>query len=154
MRLQLIRTYAAVVTSLALASVMSAAAIADDASVVSQAELGALSGAEVYSHICQGCHMPQGQGAVGAGHYPKLAGDPALVSWKYAAIVLLGGRNGMPSFGVSEEQARQTRAVRLSDAQIADVINYVRSHFGNAYKDVVSAGDVAKLPHPGATGSP
>ncbi|HWW31594.1 MAG TPA: hypothetical protein VNY80_16375, partial [Steroidobacteraceae bacterium] len=35
-------------------------------------------GADTYAHICQGCHMAEGQGAVGAGHYPKLAGDPAL----------------------------------------------------------------------------
>ena len=30
----------------------------------------------------------------------------------------------------------------MSDQQIADVINYVRTHFGNAYDDVVSAADV------------
>lgn len=139
-------------TWLALAAIIFATAQADDSSVVSQAGMGALSGAEIYSHICQGCHMPQGQGAVGAGHYPRLAGDPALVSWKYAAVILLGGRNGMPAFGISEEQARLTRSVRLSDAQIAEVINYVRSHFGNMYKDVASANEVKALPHPHAAG--
>ena len=38
----------------------------------------------------------------------------------------------------------------LCIAQIADVINYVRGHFGNHYKDVVSASEVAALPHPSA----
>ena len=30
----------------------------------------------------------------------------------------------------------------MSDQQIADVINYVRTHFGNAYGDAVSPADV------------
>ena len=35
--------------------------------------------------------MPEAQGAVGAGHYPKLAGDVALVSWQYVALTVLNG---------------------------------------------------------------
>jgi mono/diheme cytochrome c family protein len=143
-----IQRYAASISALALAAGLPATASADDSLVISAAGLGRMSGAEIYTHICQGCHMPEGQGAVGAGHYPKLASDPALVSWKYAAIIVLGGRNGMPAFGVPPVQAQQPRSVNLSDAQIADVINYVRGHFGNHYKDVVSASEVAALPHP------
>ena len=30
----------------------------------------------------------------------------------------------------------------MSDQQAADVINYVRTHFGNAYRDEVSAADI------------
>jgi mono/diheme cytochrome c family protein len=30
----------------------------------------------------------------------------------------------------------------MSDQQAADVINYVRAHFGNRYGDAVSAADV------------
>ena len=30
----------------------------------------------------------------------------------------------------------------MSDQQVADVINYVRTHFGNAYDDAVSPADV------------
>jgi mono/diheme cytochrome c family protein len=44
----------------------------------------------------------------------------------------------------------ETRTVHLSDEQVADVVNYVRSHFGNKYKANVTAGQVATLPHPGA----
>jgi mono/diheme cytochrome c family protein len=36
----------------------------------------------------------------------------------------------------------------LSDAQIADVVNYLRSHFDNNYKANVTAKGVAALPHP------
>ena len=30
----------------------------------------------------------------------------------------------------------------MSDQQVADVVNYVRTHFGNTYGDAVSAGEV------------
>ena len=125
-----------------------APAWADDPHAMTKA--GALngSGEEIYTHICQGCHMSQGQGASGAGHYPKLAGDPALVSWAFVAVTVLGGRNGMPSFGLPPAGPRDRFIVQLSDQQIADVVNYVRSHFGNTYKDKVTAEGVAKLPHP------
>lgn len=46
--------------------------------------------------------------------------------------VLLGGLKDMPPLGSM-----------MSDAQVADVVNYVRTHFGNAYPDAVSAADVS-----------
>jgi mono/diheme cytochrome c family protein len=126
-----------------------AAAWADSPTVATAANSGNASGAEIYGHICQGCHMAQAQGAVGAGHYPKLAGDPALVSWQYVALTVLNGKNGMPGFGVRPQQYEFIfGAVRLSDAQVAEVVNYVRSHFGNKWKGNVSANEVAALPHP------
>ncbi len=125
------------------------AAWADSPTVNATATIGNAGGAEIYGHICQGCHMAQAQGAVGAGHYPKLAGDPALVSWQYVALTVLNGKNGMPAFGVSPQQYEFIfGAVRLSDAQVAEVVNYVRSHFGNKWKSSVSATEVAALPHP------
>ncbi len=131
----------------ALASIGTAGA--DDSSFTSSAGVGALNGAQVYAHICQGCHMPQGQGAIGAGHYPKLAGDPALVSWQYVALTVLNGKHGMPPFGLPADQVTETRTVHLSDPQIADVVNFVRGNFGNHYKSTVTAAQVATLPHPG-----
>jgi mono/diheme cytochrome c family protein len=121
---------------------------ADAPSAISIAGVEGLNGTEIYTHICQGCHMPAGQGAVGAGHYPKLAGDPALVSWQYAALTVLNGKDGMPPFGLSGPVLLETGAVHLSDEQIADVVNYVRSNFGNHYKDRATAKQVAALPHP------
>jgi mono/diheme cytochrome c family protein len=121
---------------------------ADDSSFTATDGVGPLNGEQIYEHICQGCHMPGGQGAVGAGYYPKLAGDKKLVSWEYAAIVVLNGRNGMPPFGLPAAAAQETRAVQLSDAQVADVVNYVRSHFDNKYRAQVTARQVGALPHP------
>jgi mono/diheme cytochrome c family protein len=126
-----------------------AAAWADSPTVTTAASIRYVSGAEIYGHICQGCHMAQAQGAIGAGHYPKLAGDPALVSWQYVALTVLNGKNGMPGFGVTPQQYEFIfGAVRLSDAQVAEVVNYLRSHFGNKWKSNVSANEVAALPHP------
>jgi mono/diheme cytochrome c family protein len=122
---------------------------ADNSGFAPPAAGSQLSGAEIYAHVCQACHMPQAQGAVGAGHYPKLAGDPALVSWQYAALTVLNGKNGMPAFGLPADQYEFVfGAVNLSDAQVALVVNYVRSHFGNKWKASVTAAQVAALPHP------
>jgi mono/diheme cytochrome c family protein len=112
-------------------------------------------GEHVYTTICQGCHMPNAQGAVGAGFYPKLAGDPALVSWQYVAVTVLNGRHGMPSFGSTQSVTVHDSRMDayLSDEEIAAVVNYVRTHFGNKYKDKATVKGVSELPHPGEKGS-
>jgi mono/diheme cytochrome c family protein len=129
---------------------MSGVASADDTAPASDAvgtAIGSASGAEIYRRVCQGCHMPEGQGAVGAGHYPKLAGDAALVSWEYAALTILNGKNDMPAFAAPEAPVIVLRVFHLSDANVADVVNYVRSHFGNKWNTRVTAAEVAALPH-------
>lgn len=138
--------------ALLLTAGTAAGAYADDAGVAAAVAAGGeVNGADIYAHICQGCHMPQGQGAVGAGHYPKLAGDPALVSWQFVAMTVLNGKNGMPPFGLPEDRF-VLGGVHLSDAQVAAVVNYVRTRFGSKTKDSATAARVAALPHPG--GSP
>jgi len=88
-------------------------------------------GGALYRDICQGCHMPDAKGAVGAGRYPALAANSRLAAAGYPLAIVINGQKGMPGF-----------ARALSDAQIAAVVNYVRSHFGNAYTDAVSEADV------------
>ena len=66
-------------TIAAAALVIATAVHADDSSVAAKSTTSSSGGEAVYSTICQGCHMPGGTGAEGAGHYPKLAGNPALV---------------------------------------------------------------------------
>jgi len=84
-------------------------------------------GEELFSNICQGCHMPDAKGAVGAGAYPALASNPRLAAAIYPITVVLHGQRAMPPFGES-----------LSDEQIASVLNYVRTHFGNRYRDLIT----------------
>jgi mono/diheme cytochrome c family protein len=89
------------------------------------------SGEALYRAICQGCHMADAKGATGAGTYPALAADAKLEAAGYAILVVVQGQRGMPPFGYA-----------LSDEQIAAVVNYVRGHFGNHYKDEVTPADV------------
>jgi mono/diheme cytochrome c family protein len=107
--------------------------------------LQALDGRQIYQHICQGCHMADGGGAVGAGRYPALAKDPTLASRQYMALTLLTGRRNMPAFGAKHAIGFGGPAVTLNEAQIAAVINYVRTNFGNHYNDPISAAEVAAL---------
>jgi mono/diheme cytochrome c family protein len=138
------------ITLVVIAAMAVGAAHADDPKSTSRAVVGAMTGAEIYDHVCSGCHMAGGLGAAGAGFYPKLAANKKLVSWEYVALTVLNGRNGMPPFGLPNDQV-MFGAAHFSDAQVADVVNYVRSHFDNHYKTDVTAKQVAALPHPAAS---
>jgi mono/diheme cytochrome c family protein len=89
------------------------------------------SGEALYTNVCQACHMSKGEGAVGAGRYPALEKDENLRTAGYSVYVVLHGYKAMPPF-----------ARLMSDDQVAAVVNYVRTHFGNAYTDAVTADDV------------
>ena len=91
-------------------------------------------GKALYEAICQGCHMPDAKGAIGAGRYPALAGNPNLAVALYPTTVVLQGLRAMPAFGD-----------QLDDEQIAAAVDYVRSHFGNDYPDAVSPATVQSL---------
>jgi len=116
---------------------LGARALAEDAPANGAAmshgwEFSEQGGAELFGNVCAACHQPDARGAVGAGTYPPLADDKKLVSTEFMLSVLLRGLKGMPPLGDM-----------MSDAQVADVINFVRTHFGNAYPGAVSTADVA-----------
>jgi mono/diheme cytochrome c family protein len=90
-----------------------------------------MSGEELYNNVCRGCHMTDARGAIGAGSYPSLAADRNLEAAGYPITMVVRGRRGMPPFGDM-----------MNDAQIAAVVNYLRTHFGNSYADAVTAQDV------------
>jgi len=52
----------------------------------------------------------------------------------YPVSIVLKGQKAMPFF-----------AMQLDDQQVADVVNYLRSHFGNRYRDKVKPEDVKML---------
>jgi mono/diheme cytochrome c family protein len=91
-------------------------------------------GEAIYQGVCQGCHMPDAKGAVGAGMYPALADNPKLEEAGYPLGVIINGQKAMPPLGAY-----------FSDAQIADVVNYIRTHFGNHYTDKVTAAEVKTM---------
>jgi mono/diheme cytochrome c family protein len=94
------------------------------------------SGEALYANVCQACHMPDGKGATGAGIYPALAGDKTLEAAGHAIDVVVKGRHAMPPVGMM-----------LTDDQVASVINYVRTHFDNHYRDAVTPADVKAMRH-------
>ncbi len=114
----------------------------------SAGHLESKSGEVIYTQICQGCHMPDGRGASGAGHYPALAGDRALSSAQFTALTLIEGRRNMPAFGGKSQEGFNYIVPTLDDEQIAAVTNYVRTHFGNQFKGTISAADVKALRRP------
>ena len=105
-------------------------------------------GMEIYQSICQGCHMPDGKGSIGAGRYPALAGDGSLASTQFMAMTLLEGRRNMPAFGGNGDMGLFFAVPTLNDEQIAAVINYVRSSFGNHFKGRITAAEVKALRRP------
>jgi mono/diheme cytochrome c family protein len=110
-------------------------AASDSHGFVSATRFGQREGAALYAATCAGCHMPDGRGAAGAGRYPALAGNEKLENASYPASVVLNGLRGMPGF-----------ANQMDDAQIAAVVNYVRSNLGNRYAaDPATPDDVKVL---------
>ena len=112
-------------------------ALADSATLLGQKPTTTENGAALYQHVCQGCHQVGGRGAVGAGYFPALAGNKKLAEAGYPVSTVLNGNGGMPWFNG-----------QLTDTQIADVVNYVRTHFGNSYTDAVTPADVAAAKGP------
>jgi mono/diheme cytochrome c family protein len=118
---------------------------ADTAGIFDSVPLSTTDGRQIYERICQGCHMADGRGAVGAGRYPALAKDLALSSRQYMALTILAGRRNMPAFGAKHAIAFEGPPMELNETQIAAVINYVRTHFENHYKDSITAAEVAAI---------
>jgi glucose/arabinose dehydrogenase len=95
-------------------------------------------GAVLYQSVCANCHMGDGRGV--ANMQPALLGSEVVagdssrlirVLLQGPAAVLPAGRptyqNQMPAFG------------NFSDADLAEVINYVRAHFGKGAAPVTAA---------------
>ena len=105
--------------------------------VVAGAETGGSSadaspGAKTFKEICSSCHQSKGQGVPGT--YPPLAGSALAQNAdnsKPIRIVLHGfqgaiERNGKTYNGV------MTAWAQLTDQEVAEVLTYVRSSWGNS----------------------
>ena len=102
-------------------------------------DLHKLEGARLYIDNCSGCHQSSGRGVQGV--IPPLAGNPAVIAPNPGNIikVVLNGviaQNNyiaMPEFGS-----------KLTDVEIAELVNYARTSWGNAASADVTASMVAK----------
>jgi len=118
--------------AIAAAAAIATPALADEPGPGGTKPPVARTGEEVYRTFCQACHMADAKGAVGAGAFPPLANNPRLATTGYAAFMIANGKGGMPWFRdvLSKDQARE-------------LITYLRTHFGNDYKDPVTPDDVS-----------
>jgi mono/diheme cytochrome c family protein len=120
------------VIGLALAAVAAPAAADEPGGLVQSGP--PVTGEQVYTQICQSCHMANAKGGQGAAIIPALAGDPRLAVAAYPIAMVVNGRGAMPGFTDT-----------LSPTQIANVVGYVRTHFGNAYPKPVTPQEVVKI---------
>ena len=120
-------------TLLAVAALAIADAVAAEPILSPGFRFSEQTGEALYSNACQACHMANGEGALGAGQYPSLARNPKLEAAAYATHIVLHGHKAMPAMGRL-----------MTDEQVAAVVNHIRMHFGNGYKNAVTADEVKK----------
>ncbi len=81
-------------------------------------------GRALYEQNCASCHQANGQGLPPA--FPALAGNPKLADAEYVIKTVLNGKPGtaMPPFN------------KLSDEEIAAIVSYIRTAWGNDFGPV------------------
>ena len=97
-------------------------------------------GAVLYMDNCGGCHQATGRGVPGV--FPPLAGNGVVVAPDAGNILKVveggiparDGRIAMPGF-----------QDRLTDEQVADIANYIRTSWGNNAQPDVTSAMVAKM---------
>lgn len=95
-------------------------------------------GKEVYGRVCVACHQAEGTGVPGA--FPPLAGSEWVSgdAEKLAKILLHGLTGPVTVKGQKFDSTMPAWGGSLNDNEIAAVLTYVRSNFGNS-ADAVDA---------------
>ncbi len=108
------------------------------------ASAAAASGGKVYAQSCAGCHQANGQGQPAV--FPPLAGNSYVTGDSKQVIhTVLYGLNGAIQVGGKPfNGAMPPWKGQLSNADVADVISYIRGTWGNKASAVTEA-DVAKV---------
>jgi len=99
----------------------------------------AAKGATLFTANCAACHQANGEGLPGA--FPSLKGN-AVVNDDDATMhiqVVLHGLHDTQVGGVAYASAMPPFGATLSDAEVADIIDYERGSWGNHGKPVVAA---------------
>ncbi len=101
-------------------------------------------GAAVYIDNCAACHRTDGQGYTRV--FPALAGNPVLQSADATSLIhiVLKGGTLPATHSAPSTFSMPPFAWRLSDQEVADVVNFIRSSWGNQ-ASAVQPGDVAAL---------
>jgi cytochrome c oxidase cbb3-type subunit II len=108
----------------------------------------AAKGRDSYIANCSACHQANGEGL--ADIFPPLKGS-GVVNKDDASKhihIILDGMHGARAGGVVYTGVMPPFAGTLSDAAIADIINYERTSWGNHGKPVTAAQVTAQRAHP------
>lgn len=102
----------------------------------------AAKGKQLFSANCSACHQEAGEGLAGA--FPPLKNNAVVNDANPGAHIhtVLFGLEGVPVDGVKYESAMPPFGTVLNDADIAAIVNYERSSWGN-HGNLVTAQDVA-----------
>jgi mono/diheme cytochrome c family protein len=100
------------------------------------AAAGSERGAKVYADRCAACHGERGEGVAGA--YPALAGNRAVALTPPANLVHMVLRGGFlpTTAGNPRPFGMPPFATLLSDAEVADVLSYIRASWGHRARAV------------------
>jgi len=102
------------------------------------ASTGPAHGAQVFTQNCTTCHGANGQGQPGV--FPPLAGNKQVTGDPKVSInALLHGLKGVPIDGKTYAAQMPAWKGQLSNADIAAVITYIRSSWGNKGSPVTTA---------------
>jgi mono/diheme cytochrome c family protein len=98
----------------------------------------ARAGAKLYENNCAQCHGDQGQGVAGA--YPALAGNRAVTMASTANLVqiVLNGGYAPATAGNPRPFGMPPFLLVLSDTEVASLLTYLRSAWGNQASQVTS----------------
>jgi len=93
----------------------------------------ALDGKGIYSANCQSCHQESGEGLKGA--YPPLKGSPVVngEDLELYVDIIMNGYDPRPEYAA---MAAVGTNMNFTEAEVAAVINYERSSWGNTGKKV------------------
>jgi mono/diheme cytochrome c family protein len=107
------------------------------------APAGNANGAKVFSTNCSSCHGAQGQGLPGA--FPPLANNPTVTGDANKVVgIVLDGLHGSITVGGSTYNGQMPAwKGTLSNADIADVVTYIRGSLGNNKASAVTTAQVA-----------
>jgi mono/diheme cytochrome c family protein len=105
-------------------------------------QAAAAPGAAAYGQYCAVCHQTNGQGTPGV--FPPLAGVAVVTGDPHylARVVLYGLQGRIVVSGQAYDAAMAGLAKNMTDAQIAQVLTYIRSSWGNSASPVTE--DVVK----------
>jgi mono/diheme cytochrome c family protein len=91
-------------------------------------------GKTVYETNCMSCHMPEGTGLEGA--FPPLTKSKNLADKNRLIKVILQGMRG-PLRVNGVDYNGEMAGISLTNAEAADVSNYIRNSWGNKYPAIL-----------------